>query len=99
MFCSYIAFSLESDCLRCVACRKQQQGLERHRQRYEELFHVQGRTNEQHLEFAECALSLAEAGVFEKRQLERVRATLKNVPADSKLQALWERLHILENGG
>ena len=95
-----LGFPLESDCVRCVVCRKKQQGLELKRQRYEELFHVPERTPEQNLEMAECALSLVEAGVFAKqRQLERVRATLKRVSSDPKLQALWERVHALEAGG
>jgi hypothetical protein len=94
-----LGFPLESDCVRCVVCRKKQQGLELKRDRYEELFHVEARTVEQNLEMAECALSLAEVGVFGKRQLERVRATLKKVPSGAKLQALWERVHALEAGG
>ena len=93
-----LGFPLESDCVRCVTCRKNQQGLELNRQRYEELFHVQERTPEENLEMAECALSLVEAGVFGKRQIERVRSTLKKVPSDPKLQALWERVHALECG-
>jgi hypothetical protein len=59
--------------------------LQRHR--YEELVHVQERTPEENLEMAECALSLVEAGVFGKRQLERARRTLKQVPSDPKQQA------------
>ena len=93
-----LGFPLESDCVRCVVCRKKQQGLELNRQRYEELFHVQERTSAQNLEMAEYALSLVEAGVFGKRQLERVRATLKKVPSDPKVRALWERVHALEAG-
>jgi hypothetical protein len=94
-----LGFPLESDCVRCVVCRKKQQGLELKRHRYEELFHVHERTPEQNLDMAECALSLVEAGVFGKRQLERVRGTLKKVPSDPQLQALWERVHALEGGG
>jgi hypothetical protein len=94
-----LGFPLESDCVRCVDCRKKQQGLELKRQRYEQLFQIQNRTPEQNLELAECALSLAEVGLFGKRQLERVRAMLKKISAEPKLQALWERVHALERGG
>jgi Probable zinc-ribbon domain len=94
-----LGFPLESDCVRCVVCRKKQQGLELNRERYEELFHVQERTSEQDLEMAECALSLVEASIFGKRQLERVRSTLKKIPSDPKLQALWKRVLALEGGG
>jgi hypothetical protein len=94
-----LGFPLESDCVRCVVCRKKQQGFEWHRQRYEELFHVQARTLEENLEMAECALSLAEAGIFGKRQIERVRSNLKKVFTHPRLQALWERVKALEGGG
>ena len=60
---------------------------------------MQARTPEEDREMAECALSLVEAGVFGKRQLERVRSTLKKHPADPKLQALWERVRALESRG
>lgn len=94
-----LGFPLESDCVRCVLCRKKQRGIELIRQRYEDLFHVDVRTSEQNLELAECALSLAEAGVFGLRQLERVRAILKRAPADARLQALWQRMKDLEARG
>jgi hypothetical protein len=62
---------------------------------YEELFHVPDRTVEQNLEMAEYALSLIEAGVFAKRQLERVRAIPKKAPSDAKVQTLWsECMHL-----
>ena len=93
-----LGFPLESDCVRCVVCRKKQQGHEWHRQRYEELCHVPARTPEENLELAECAVSLIEAGVFGRRQIERVRSTLKKVPSGPKLQALWQRVHALEDG-
>ena len=93
-----LGFSLDSDCVRCVLCRKKQQGLELNRQRYEELFHIEERTPEQNLEMAECSLALVEVGVFGKRQLERVRGILKKIPAGPKLDALRERVHAVEGG-
>jgi Probable zinc-ribbon domain len=94
-----LGFPLESDCVRCVDCRKQQRGLESKRQRYEELFRVRQRTLEENLEMAECAVSLVEAGVFGRGQIGRVRSTLKKAPSSRQLQALWERVHALEGGG
>lgn len=94
-----LGFPLESDCVRCVFCRKKQQGVELNRQRYEELFHVQERTPEQNLELVECSLALVEAGVFGKLQLDRVRGILKRAPADPKLRALAERVRELAGGG
>lgn len=93
-----LGFSLESDCVRCVPCRKKQQGLELQRQRYEELFHTPERSPEQILEMAECSLALIEADVFGKRQLERVRGILKKAASGPSLQALWERVRALDCG-
>lgn len=94
-----LGFPLESDCVRCAICRKRQQGLEQSRQRYEELFHMQDRTTAQNRELAECSLSLVEAGLFNKRQLERVRSILKALGPEPNLEPLWRRVHALESGG
>ena len=97
-----LGFALESDCIRCVVCRKNQQGLEYKRERYEELFHVSDRTIEQNLDMADCCLSLVEAAVFHKRQLQRVRMILKKLPSElndssrARCNDLWERLLALE---
>lgn len=97
-----LGFSLDSDCVRCVVCRKEQQGIGKNRERYEELFHVADRSIEQTLEMADCCLSLVESGVFHKRQLQHMRAILKRLPsgleesAETKLKLLWEQLHALE---
>jgi hypothetical protein len=72
-----LGLPLESDCVRCVPCRKRQHGIAAKRERYEELFHVPERTAAENLEMADCCLSLIEAGVFDKRQAERVRHLLK----------------------
>jgi hypothetical protein len=97
-----LGFGLDSDCVRCIVCRKKQQGTALKRERYEELFHVANRTAEQDLEMADGCLSLVEAHVFHKQKLQHVRAILKRFPSDSKegtalkVQTLWERLHALE---
>lgn len=94
-----LGFPLESDCIRCVFCRKKQQGLELSRQRYEELFHIQARTSRQNREMVECSLALVEAGIFGRRQLERTRSILKALGSEPELQRLWERMRALESGG
>ena len=97
-----LGFPLESDCVRCVQCRKRQQGLARTRERYEELFHLPARTSDQQLEFAECCLSLVEAGTFHQRQLAHVRSILKGIPPEldpgerGRLTSLWTRVRRLE---
>jgi hypothetical protein len=97
-----LGFALESDCVRCVVCRKKQQGLERKRERYEELFHISARTIEQDLEIVDCCLSLVEASVFHKRQLQHMRMILKKLPSEltensqTRFNDLWSRLLALE---
>lgn len=97
-----LGFALEADCVMCVDCRKKQQGIERKRQRYEELFHVTDRTIEQDLEMVDRGLSLIESAVFHKRALERLRMILKRLASspDEKAragsEALRARLRALE---
>jgi Probable zinc-ribbon domain len=97
-----LGFALESDCVSCVVCRKKQQGLEHKRERYEELFHFPDRSIEQDLEMADCCLSLVEATVFHKRQLQHMRMILKRLPSElnestqEKFNVLWSRLLVLE---
>jgi hypothetical protein len=74
-----LGFSIEVDCVRCVPCRKKDQGIAHQRRRYEELFHVAKPTDEELLEMAECCLGLIEASLFSPRQHERVRALLRRV--------------------
>jgi hypothetical protein len=95
-----LGFGLDSDCIRCVPCRKRQQGIAHTRERYEELFHVENRTTDQNLEMADCSLSLVEAGVFHKRQTERIRMLLNRVAdvraEDSRYFGLIARLRLIE---
>lgn len=97
-----LGFALESDCVRCVVCRKKQQGIEHKRERYEELFHVSDRTIEQNLETVDCCLWLVEAAVFHKRQLQHMRMILKKLPSELNENTraisndLWARLLALE---
>jgi len=97
-----LGFVLESDCVRCVPCRKRQQGLGLKRERYEELFHVADRTINQNLEMADCCLALVEGGLFHRRQLQRVRMLLKSSKraldqnAELRFNDLWSQLLSLE---
>lgn len=90
-----LGLSIEADCIRCVDCRKQQQGLARQRETYERLFHVDPRTPAEDLEMAECCLALVEAAVFGRRQLERVRMLLRRVPPAAR-DELMRRVLVLE---
>ena len=79
-----LGFGLESDCVRCVDCRKQQQGIARQREIYESLFHIANKTDQQLLEMADACLWLIEHDVFTTSQTERVRMLLNSIPADSE---------------
>ena len=81
-----LGFGLESDCVRCVECRKNQQGIASQRARYEELSHVAERTIDETIEMAECCLSLIEASVFGGKSTHRVRTLLNFVPPESKFR-------------
>jgi hypothetical protein len=85
-----LGFPLESDCVRCMDCRKQQQGIARTRQRYEELFHESDKTQEQTLEMAECCMQLIEASIFSSKQTKHVRELLNKV-AENEDAALKSR--------
>ena len=89
-----LGFGLESDCVRCVPCRKKQQGFARARQRYEELFHATDRSTKDNFEMAGCCLTLIEAGVFGKRQTQRARMLLNRIPVDrdAKLDPRYNEL-------
>ena len=97
-----LGFGLDSDCVRCVPCRKRQQGLVRKRERYEELFHVAERTIDQNLEMAECCLALIEEAIFSRRQVEKIRMLLNQIrmtadgPPDSRYNEILERVRLLE---
>ena len=80
-----LQFGLDSDCVRCVPCRKQRQGSSRLRQQYQELFEVPQRTPDQSLTMAECCLALIENGTFTTKQIQRVR-TLLNSVSDKDLE-------------
>jgi hypothetical protein len=100
-----LGFGLESDCVRCVDCRKRQQGQAQKVQRYEELFHEPARTDAQNLEMAECCLALMESSIFGRRQTQRVRMLLKKIAnaADPTVQLrrddLFARVRELETEG
>jgi putative zinc ribbon protein len=97
-----LGFALESDCVRCIDCRRRQRGLEQKRERYAELLHVPDRTTEQNLEWADCCLTLVEADVFPVRPLERVQSVLKRISAEldrdtrDRLEELRARVAMLE---
>lgn len=81
-----LGFGLESDCVRCVDCRKKQQGIARQREIYESLFHVRDKDQEQTLAMAYACLCLTEQDVFTTRQTQRVRMLLNSIPEDAEVR-------------
>jgi hypothetical protein len=100
-----LGFSLNSDCVHCVECRKQQQGVARQRETYESLFHIAEKTTEQLIVMADACLSLIEAGEFTKKQTQRARALLNAVPEEadvrkrSRFADLMKRVTAIESQG
>lgn len=77
-----LGFGLNSDCIRCVPCRKKQRSLAEFREKYEDLFHIEDRTVDQNLEMAECCLELVEAAIFHKRKIQHIQTLLHQVSAE-----------------
>lgn len=97
-----LGLGLESDCVRCVDCRKQQQAIAYKRRTYESLFHVANKSDEQLVEMAEACLWLIEHDIFTTRQTERVRMLLMSVSSDADIRKrsrytdLFDRLLAVE---
>lgn len=99
-----LGFGLDSQCIWCVECRKKEQGVARHRETYERLFHVDDRDAQQNLEMAEACLALIEAGVFHRRKTETVRMLLNAALKDAEVRegahvaGLQQRLLVVAAG-
>jgi hypothetical protein len=89
-----LGFGLDSDCVRCTACRKTQQGFERTRARYAELSHLASPTIHESLELVQCWLELVEASVFGNRQAPRMRSLLSRLSTriPERAQGLFREL-------
>lgn len=87
-----LRFRLESDCVRCVPCRKRRQGISRISEQYESLFHRRDRTAEESLTMAECCLELMEHGLFADRQSQHLHALLNLVGEDVRYSERMDRI-------
>lgn len=79
-----LGFPLESDCVRCIDCRKTQQEFQELRKTYEEMLQKPDRTDTETLELANCAVTLIECGLFGNRTIDRVRSFLNSIPVGSE---------------
>lgn len=81
-----LQFNLSANCIRCCECRKTVRNAKWLKSRYDELIGVEKRTDQQHLELAEHALSLFERYGFGRTTLELVRCCLRSIPENSKVR-------------
>jgi hypothetical protein len=87
-----LRFPLESDCVRCPACRKNERILAKSRSTYEKLATATARDRNDNLKMADCALTLVENGVFQNRVLQRVAALLKTIPESERGRERYKTL-------
>jgi hypothetical protein len=87
-----LQFPVDADCVRCHPCRQRHQALNATRRSYETLLHVESPGVEELLELTLARLDLVEAGLFHPRQLERVRAFLRQHPDHERSPAIRARL-------
>jgi hypothetical protein len=85
-------FPLDSDCVRCSACRKTVQFLDRNRSAYERLAGMKNREWKDNLKMAKSALVLVENGIFGHRVIQKIRRLLKTVPEFEKTDVGYEAL-------
>jgi len=97
-----LGFPLDSDCVRCVPCRKRQREIAKTVARYEQLVTRSDRTLDETAELGECCLTLIEENVFTARRLETVRMVLNRLRksgalgSDHRYSAIVSRLAALE---
>ena len=98
-----LGLKLHADCVRCVPCRRQQRELSRCRKRYEELYRMKTRSEQEHLEMAECLLTIYEADDCSFKQPTRTKLrTLLNLTSSTyrkseRYQTIVERLGRLDS--
>lgn len=96
-----LRFPLESDCLDCPPCRKDEQRLRAIRQKYDALLEEAARTPTATLELVECGLALVESAVFSAKLVPKLRGLLKPLMVDaqepyySRAQALMSAINIV----
>jgi len=95
-----IRLPLEADAVRCCACRRAVREAKEMHRTYEELVAISERSAEQSLQAAELYLELAEAAVFGRGRLDRVRRLLNEargeLGATDRFGSVEERLRQIE---
>ena len=94
-----LQFPIDADCVRCVPRRKHAQALDRLKARHDALCGRDDHPPEEALELAAARLELVEAGVFNPRQLEKVRASLNRHPNHTRAGELRARVVAASRSG
>ena len=87
-----LRFRLDVDCVLCPPCRKREQFLAKNRAEYERLVKAKDRDWKGNMQLAKCALALIESGIFNRRVIQRVRASLKTVPVEERDRPSYQSL-------
>jgi len=87
-----LGFPLEADCVRCTSCRKKVQEVQSVKSRYEQINSLDSKSLEEEAEEADCRLFLVEEGVFNPRQLEKVRGFLNRYTKHPMAEEFRRRL-------
>lgn len=92
-----LGFPSYSDCVRCFPCRKRYRDkrnkINSNHERYQALYHID-RNVEQHLEMADCCLTLIEEQFYTRRKIQFVRMLLNKVRSTEDEQIILQIQHL-----
>ena len=83
---------LEAACIRCADCRRWHHHLQANRKQYETLVNKPDRNVDESFQLLDSALTLIEAGIFQQKVLQRLRAELKSLSESERLDKRFQRL-------
>jgi len=89
-----LGLSMQIKGRRCYDCRKKRRILKQEGARYAELKHIQNRSLDETIEMADICLKQMEAGLFNPRQTQTVRALLNKLTRDSNKLTAKKRAFI-----
>ena len=87
-----LSIPLEAHCIRCPDCRRWHHHLQASRQQYETLVNKSDRTADESFELLDSALTLIEAGIFQQKVLQKLRAELNSLSEADRVDNRFQRL-------
>jgi hypothetical protein len=87
-----LRFPLDADCVRCYPCRRHEQDMQRTKRDYDHLMTLAEPTPDDMARMAFARLVLVETGRFHPRQLDHVRAFLRQHPDHEQSPSIRARL-------